>query len=232
MRTTIISLFTSILTSIILAACGAQDHGVETVVELTEGVEARGAGENIIFENWIEHELDVEIIVETDSIGDLSSIHLKGRDGDLIETVSGESGFGMNRRLDVGDRVMMDCAPRVRCTPQIRILSKEETFIDSTEFDCGNPATIYSHGLDSDLDLVFKLEVDCENESGMTGLCTSSLINTWVDENGNNHIKEIFVFNKTKYTKTVKGGQGDTFTFMCCGDSGDCAYEVMQIIKE
>lgn len=235
----------AIFLSLFIVACGSAHQAVvETVIEeadeepqsaVVETVvveEQIGSDENIIAENWIETEIEMEILVETNSSDAQSSIYLKDEQGNLIESVSGDTAFGTVWSLAPGDRVVLDCSTGVRCTHEIIPVSKNETFIERTNLDCNNNTIIYEHDLDMNLDLLVIVEDQCEGE-GMEK--QSSLSIYWYDENGKHREKQRNILDHSKlvYGRTVTKKQNDIFVLECCGkDSGECFYEVKQIVKE
>ena len=219
----------------------AEVEEVETVVEepTPEGIPSFHSGEYVLLENLSEIEIEVEITVETDTSEETSSISLQNEDGSQIENVSGDVAFGTIWKISPGNRITLNCAEDVNCNYDIDLLSKNEIFIERTKMSCGTETTIYEHNLDYDMHLFFILEDECEGDGdeknekcGFHG--TTEFTNTWAvnEENIESKEKRVWDSCKVTYSKTAKKDQNDSFYFECCGNKGNCYYEVYQLPKE
>ena len=171
--------------------------------------------EYVLFENWSEVEIKVEIVVQTDGIEKQSTVSLLTEAGELIESARGDVRIGAIWEVPPGGGIVLECAEGVDCSYDIAALSVD-TLVEKEEVAC--PCTkceIYRQLVDKTWNIVISVTDNCPG--------TDSTL--YVGKT-----KEATIKDKSTLTVAVKAVKNISIKIDCNGAApGKCIYKIKKV---
>jgi hypothetical protein len=201
-----------LLLSLIVTGCAPAAMPTPEVVET---VVVEKPVEYVLFENWSEVEIKVEIVVQTDSIEKQSTVSLLTEAGELIESITGDVGFDTIWEVPPGSGIVLECAEDVSCSYDIATLSVD-TLVEEEAVSCPcKGCEIYRHLVSKAWNIVISVTDNCPGKDSTLYLPGK---------------KEATIKEKSTLTVAVKVPKNASIAIDCNGTgAGKCIYKIKKV---